>query len=136
MINTAEGGRHRFGTWTATAWGTFLGPWKTAVTPVLRHQSGQPFGRTISAVMNYGVIRVLAEPIGTRRMDNVTLLDVRVERDVWRAGSRRVAVFLDVFNLFNANPEQELNWASGTGFLQPLSVVAPRIARVGVKAGF
>ena len=40
-----------------------------------------PSDSTISAAMNFGVIRVLAEPIGTRRMDNVTLLDVRLERE-------------------------------------------------------
>jgi hypothetical protein len=136
LINTASGGRHRFTTWTATVWGTVPGPWHLTVTPMLRHQSGQPFGRTISASMDYGVIKVLAEPIGTRRTDNVTLVDLRVARDVRRSGARRVSVFLDVFNLLNANPAQDVNWASGPSFLAPLTVVAPRIARVGVKASF
>jgi hypothetical protein len=49
------------------------------ITPLLRHQSGQPFGRTFVTPTNYGSIGVLAEPIGTRRMDNVTMLDVRLE---------------------------------------------------------
>lgn len=136
LINTSDGGRHRMRTWTATASGTFRGPWKILLTPLLRHQSGQPFGRTLSASMNFGVIRVLAEPIGTRRTDNVTLLDVRLEREVRRAGSRRFSVFVDVFNLLNANPEQEVNWSSGAAFLQPLTVVAPRIARVGLRGSF
>jgi hypothetical protein len=135
LINT-EGGRHRLRTWTATASGTLQAPWRIAVTPLMRHQSGQPFGRTISTEMNFGVIRVLAEPIGTRRMDNVTLLDIRLERELRRSGSRRVTAFLDVFNLFNANPEQNVNWSSGPGFLQPLTIVSPRIARIGVSAAF
>ena len=136
LINTVAGGRHRMRTWTALAWGTFRAPWRFQVTPLLRHQSGQPFGRTISAAMNYGVVRVLAEPIGTRRTDHVTLLDVRVEREFWQAGPRRIAAFLDVFNLLNANPDQEVNWSSGAAFLQPLAVVSPRIARIGVRASF
>jgi hypothetical protein len=35
-----------------------------------------------------------------------------------------------VFNLFNANPEQNASWSSGS-FLRPLTIVPPRIARIG-----
>ena len=136
LINTSDGGRHRFTTWTAKAWGTFEAPWKMRVTPLLRHQSGQPFGRTITASMNYGTIRVLAEPVGTHRMDNMTLFDLRVEREILRAGAGRFSLFVDVFNVFNANHVDDLNWASGSSFLQPLAVVPPRIARLGVHASF
>jgi len=136
LINTVDGGRHRLTTWTAKAWGTFQAPWKIVLTPMLRHQSGQPFGRTTTVSMNYGVIRVLAEPVGTRRMDSMTLLDVRVEREFLRAGSGRFSLFLDVFNLFNANYAEDVNWASGSSFLQPLAVVPPRIARLGLRASF
>ena len=74
-------------------------------------------------------VRILAEPIGTRRMDNVTIVDLRTEKGIHLSGIRRVAGFVDVFNLLNANPEQTTSWSSGT-FLQPLSIVPPRIARV------
>ncbi len=47
-----------------------------------------------------------------------------------------VAVFLDVFNLFHANPEHNVNWAPGVVFRQPPTVVSPRIARIGLRAGF
>lgn len=135
LVNT-ENGRHVFRTWTATLSGTFDAPWKLTISPLLRHQSGQPYGRTFSTVMNFGPIRMLAEPIGTRRMDNVTLFDVHVERELAKFGGIRAAVFVDVFNAFNANPEQNINWSSGPGFLQPLTVVAPRIARVGATVSF
>ena len=78
--------------------------------------------------LEYGTVRVLAEPIGTRRMDHVTLLDVRVEKGIRFPGGRRLAGFVDVFNVLNANPEQNLNWSSGSSFLQPLVIVPPRIA--------
>ena len=72
--------------------------------------------------MNYGVVRVLAEPIGTRRTDHVTLLDVRVERDVlaepvhvgWRPSWTCSTSSTPI-------PTKRLNWASGAAFLQPLS---------------
>jgi hypothetical protein len=66
-------------------------------------------------------------------MDNSTIVDVRLEQGVRLSSDRRVAVFLDLFNLFNSNAEQNLNWSSGSSFLRPLSIVSPRIARIGAK---
>ena len=66
-------------------------------------------------------------------MDNITLLDVRVEKGFRLGGHRRLAGFVDVFNLLNANPEQNTSWSSGPSFLRPLSIVPPRLARLGVK---
>jgi hypothetical protein len=80
-----------------------------------------------------GTVRILAEPIGTRRMDDITIVDVRLEKGFRVSGDRRVAAFLDLFNLFNTNAEQNLNWSSGPSFLRPLSIVSPRIARIGAK---
>ena len=78
LINTADRGRHEFTIWSAKIHGTYDMPWDLRVTPLLRHHSGQPFGRTLGPVL--GVNRILAEPIGTRRMDHLTSLDVRVEK--------------------------------------------------------
>lgn len=134
LINADEGGRHEFTTWTAKAYGTYEASWGLRVTPVLRHQSGQPFGRTFAtAVLNYGTIRVLAEPVGTRRMDHITIVDVRVEERIRLHDNWRLAPFVDLFNLLNANPEQNTIWSSGPSFLRPVTIVPPRIARIGAK---
>jgi hypothetical protein len=132
LLNAGPEGRYEFRTWSAKISGTYEGPWGVRLTPYLRHQAGQPFGRTFTTTLNYGNVRILAEPIGTRRMDNVTIADMRVEKGIRLSGSRRIAGFIDVFNLLNANPEQTTSWSSGT-FLRPLSIVPPRIARLGMK---
>ncbi len=132
LINTGAHGRHEFGTWSAKIHGTYEAPWDVRITPMLRHQSGQPYGRTFLANLSYGTVRILAEPIGTRRMDDVTTADVRLEKAFRLPGDRRVAAFVDVFNLFNANPEQNVSWSSGS-FLRPLTIVSPRIVRIGAK---
>jgi hypothetical protein len=107
------------------------------VTPVLRHQSGQPFGRTFTTSplqLSYAAaVTVLAEPIGSRRMDNITIVDLRVEKRLPLKDNRHLSGFLDVFNCFNANPEQNTVWSSGSSFLQPLSIVSPRIGKVGIS---
>jgi hypothetical protein len=133
LINADDSGAYAFRIWSAKVYGTYEGRWGLRVTPFVRHQSGQPFGRTFVTTFNYARnVRVLAEPMGTRRMDNVTLADVRLEKG-FRVARARVAGFVDVFNLFNANPEQNTSWSSGQSFLRPLSIVPPRLARLGAK---
>jgi len=131
-INT-EDGRYHFTTWSFKLHGTYEAPYGLRVTPILRHQAGQPYGRTFSTTLNYGSVRVLAEPLGTRRQDNITIFDVRLEKGFTVARGRRLAGFVDLYNLLNANPEQNLNWSSGTTFLRPLNIVPPRLVRLGVK---
>ena len=131
LINTAPNGGHVFRMWNAKAYGVYRAPGGVEIAPLVRHQSGQPFGRTVLARLNYGSIRVLAEPIDTRRMDDVTLVDLKVEK-TFRLRADRIAVFVDVFNVLNGNAEQNLSWMSES-FLRPLSIVPPRIARVGAR---
>jgi len=132
-INTDEHGRHAFHVWSAQVYGTYHAPWGLRIAPFLRHQSGQPFGRTLTTPLNYGTIRVLAEPIGTRRQDNVTLVDARLAKDFPMAAGCRVTAYVDVFNVLNANAEQNISWATGESFLRPLAIVPPRILRLGFQ---
>ena len=112
MINT-DNGRYNFASWAAKAHGTYEAPWDLRITPALRMQAGQPFGRTIQVTLNYGAQRILTEPISSRRQDNIILLDTRVEKVIKVGGGRSVSVFADGFNLTNANPASNINWGSG-----------------------
>jgi hypothetical protein len=71
--------------------------------------------------------------VATRRTDNVTVCDVRIEKTFRATHPRRIAAFVDVFNLFNANPAENVIWSSGASYLRPIDIVPPRIARIGVK---
>ena len=134
-INTVDG-RHHFTTWQAKLHGTWESPlWEIKLTPILRHQSGQPQGRTFQFNFGapYGTQRILAEPLGTRRQDNITLLDLRAEKGIRLGSERRIGLFVDVFNMLNANAEQNITLASGSNFLRPSNIVPPRIMRFGAK---
>jgi hypothetical protein len=100
-------------------------------------QAGQPYARTINAGaangINYGTQRILAEPIGSRQQDNIVLLDARVEKVIKIGGGRSVSIFGDGFNLTNANPASNITWSSGSTFLLPVTIVSPRLARIGAK---
>jgi hypothetical protein len=41
-----------------------------------------------------------------------------------------------VYNIFNTNADQVSTTTSGSAFLRPSVITAPRIARVGVKFDF
>ena len=136
LINT-DGGRYNFTMWTAKINGSFDAPWGIRLTPALRVQQGQPFGRTFLAGaangINYGSQRILAEPIDSQRQDTISILDLRAEKTFRIGGARRVGIFGDIYNIANSDAAQNIGWNSGTSYLRPVSIIGPRIARFGLK---
>lgn len=136
LINT-NGGRYEFTMWTMKINGSYDAPYGIRITPALRFQQGQPFGRTFLAGaangINYGSQRILAEPLTTRRQDNIAIVDIRAEKFFRYSKGRRLGVFGDVYNLTNSDAAQNITWNSGTAFLRPVSIIGPTIMRFGVK---
>ena len=132
LINTAPDGQEKSSDLAAKVTASWEGPWRLKVSPVYRYQAGQNFGRTFVATLNYGSVRIPAEPLNARRQDNVSLIDVRIER-VTSVGKTRLSPFIDVYNVINANPIQNTSWSSGSSFLRPLAIVPPRVLRLGVN---
>jgi hypothetical protein len=134
LINT-DNGRLVFGLWAAKINGSYDAPWGLRLTPAVRMQSGQPFARTFIATgLRYSSSqRILAEPFGSRQQDNIILVDTRIERQFRIGKGRAVSGFIDGYNLTNANPAQNINWGSGATFLQPTTIVPPRLFRFGAK---
>ncbi len=131
--NPNERTQNEFTNWNAKLSGTVDAGWDVRVTPVLKMQSGSPYGRYFTAAMNYGNQIILVEPIGTRRQDTVSIVDVRAEKQIRFADRARVGLFVDVFNVFNSNTAVNINWRSGASFEKATTVLGPRIAKFGVK---
>ena len=53
--------------------------------------------------INYGTQRILMEPLGTRKQDDIAIFDLRAEKYFNLPSSRRVGVFFDVYNLTNTD---------------------------------
>jgi hypothetical protein len=123
---------NEFTNWNWKVHGTYEPAWGLRFTPVLKHQSGAPYGRYVSAALNYGTQPILVEPIGTRRQENITVFDVRVEKQL-RFDRARLGLFLDVFNVTNANPAINITWVTGPRYEFPTTVLPPRIAKFGVR---
>jgi hypothetical protein len=82
--------------------------------------------------LNYGNPTIHTERIGAQRTGNMTVVDVRAEK-AFRVAARRLAGLFDVYNVANANTATSLGTTSGTSYLRPLDIIAPRVARVGLK---
>jgi hypothetical protein len=103
---------------------------------MLQIQNGARYGRffqTRAGELNYGNQLILAEPIGTRSQDTVTVFNVRTEKQLRFGSKARVGLFLDLYNLMNANTAVNTNWRSGAAFERATTVMPPRIAKFGVK---
>jgi outer membrane receptor protein involved in Fe transport len=131
LINT-DNGLNKYKTWQGKVNATVRLLAGIRVTPIYRHQSGVPFGRTFVTALNYGNATVLAEPFNAERTPNVNVFDVRSEK-VFTVRRARITGFLDVYNLLNTNAEQDLTKSSGSAFLRPIAITPPRVARIGAK---
>jgi hypothetical protein len=85
--------------------------------------------------MNYGNQQVQVEPEETNRVNNVTLVDFRMEKGI-RFRGMRASGFFDLFNITNNNADQDINQLAGATYLRPLNIVPPRVARIGMKFEF
>ena len=61
---------------------------------------------------------------------------MRADRGFNLARSMRVRVFVDLFNITNSNAAETRTITTGTAFLRPTAVLAPRTARIGARLSF
>ena len=129
--------------WDFKLSGTYEAPYGLRVSPLVRHQAGANFARQISVgaglataagAIYSGTINV--EPLESRRHDNITVLDVRIDRGFRLGNTVRVRGFLDLFNITNSNSAESRTITTGTSFLRPTAVLAPRTMRIGARLSF
>lgn len=136
FINTDDG-RYNFSTWTFKLNGSYRTKWNIMLTPALRVQSGQPFGRTFNAGLangiNYGSQRILAEPITTRKQDDIVILDLRTEKRFNAVKGSTISLLFDIYNIANSDAASNITWGGGGSFMLPSTIIGPRIARFGMK---
>ena len=124
--------------WNFKASGSYDAPGGVRISPVLRHQSGVNFARTISiaAPAGSGLTATgtgYAEPANANREDNIWVFDVRAEKSLAFTQRLRLRAYLDFFNLTNSHASETISRATGLGYLKPSAILAPRTARVGFR---
>jgi hypothetical protein len=131
-------------TWNFKGTASYDAPWGIRLSPVIRHQSGANFARTvtITAPAGSGLTATSAtaagslayvEPMNANREDNIWVFDIRAEKNIDLIGRLRTRLFLDVFNLTNSHASETISRATGLGYLKPSAILAPRVARLGFR---
>ncbi|MBQ91013.1 MAG: hypothetical protein CL441_06275 [Acidimicrobiaceae bacterium] len=127
--------------------GTWQAFWGITISPYYRWLSGRPYQRTVQlteydadgdgvndTLLDGGAVLVNAETRGRRSLNDLHLVDVRLEK-AFSAPGGRIGLVVDTFNLFNRATvtSRHLRTAGGTRFGDPLSFVPPRQMRVAAR---
>lgn len=111
-------------------------PGDVTVGGIARYQDGQPFSRLVVLPnLNQGVEAVQAYPNAGSRYTFTGTLDLRAQKG-FRAGTGRVDLIFDAYNLFTRNNEVEEYVVSGAGFRRPTAIQPPRSLHLGLRVTF
>jgi hypothetical protein len=133
-INTSA----RFWDWAAKLSGVYVFPKDISVSAQLQVDSGTPYARQV--LFRGGVtipsITLNVEPVSSRRLPDVTQLDMRVEKSFTLRPGQKLGVRMNVFNALNTNAVLGVVRQSGPTFLRPTSIMPPRIAEFSMSYTF
>ena len=127
--------------WSFKATGSYDGPLGIRISPIVRHQSGVNYARTIAVPgtagnafgLTFPASTIYAEDADARREDNIWVFDTRFER-TFPVGNRiKVRGFLDFFNISNSHASETITRSTGGSFLRPTAILAPFTSRVGFR---
>jgi len=127
--------------------GTYQLPWGLLYAASFTGQSGEWFGRDVQVrdALNQ-VVNVRVDP-HFDRFDWTKLFDNRISKRVKTVGNQSIEGIVDVFNTLNVNTVTELSGLSvstttggatrsGSTFMQPTEIIAPRVFRVSLRYKF
>ena len=123
-------------TWNFKATASYDAPYGIRLSPVLRHQSGANYARTVAVRAPSGLIAsgtAYVEPMDANREDNIWVFDVRAEKTVNITDRIRTRFFFDLFNIANSHASETISRATGLGYQKPSAILAPRTARIGFR---
>ena len=139
LLNGAQTGTAN-ARWVGKLTGLYVLPWQDiGISGFFNARQGYPFNRYLlspSRTGGIGTFNVDIDRWGDVRYDNFYQLDMRVEKQ-FTFGRTKWAAAFDLFNVLNSNVvlgrEDQMN-STRANFVE--EVLAPRVARVGVRLNF
>jgi hypothetical protein len=134
--NPAVPNRQRTITYQMQALGRYVIPHDIGVSANWRYQSGFPYSRIIpdGELPNLLPAPFFVENLGQHRSDNVSLVNLRIDK-AFQVGGARVIVMFDLDNALNANPVTNFNLFNDD-FGHVIAVLDPRVAQIGLRLTF
>ena len=123
------------GTYRAPVWGGLT------ASAFYRYTTGQAWGRRATVRgLRQGQQAIRIEPQGTRRLDAINKLDLRIEKTLAIRGTA-TSLFIDMLNVGNQGvPDSDVtnavNDLSGARFGEPSAWLDPRTFRAGLRVTF
>jgi hypothetical protein len=124
--------------WQARFSGAYTLPADVVVSGNFEHRSGDPLARTalFTGGQQISSITLPVEPLGTSRLPNLNLLDLRVEKRFSLGTGQKVAVQLNIFNALNINSATAITLQSGPNYGRVTAIIPPQSAQFGVSYTF
>jgi outer membrane receptor protein involved in Fe transport len=121
---------------------TYKAPWDFNLGLRYSYEQGRPYGPLfIVRGFNQGSVTVLSEPRGAFTLPATNDFQIRFDKDFTLAGSQRVRLSMDIFNVFNAATVLTLqnNLSQSTAanpFGQTQTIVRPRTVQLAARYQF
>jgi hypothetical protein len=124
--------------WQARTTGAYIFPGDVQLSANFERRSGTPYARLVSFTGGQTIpaITLRVEPIGSRRLPDINLMHLRVEKSFRLTAEHKVALRANVFNALNINTVTGLTQLSGVNFLRPTVIMPPRIVEFAVTYSF
>jgi hypothetical protein len=126
-------------TWNFKASGSYDAPHGIRISPVLRHQSGNNYARTLTITVPSGSglsvsgTTAYAEPMNANREDNIWVVDTRAEKQFGFGPKVKLRLMFDLFNITNSHASETISRATGLSYQKPSAILAPMTARLGFR---
>ncbi|MBI3493825.1 MAG: TonB-dependent receptor [Acidobacteria bacterium] len=129
------------------ATGTYTFPLGIFTSASYRFQRGSNYARTLSVSAPASCACTFSAATGSSltsttvyvgqygdfRQDNISVLDLRIEKTVNLGSAAKVRLFGDIFNLTNQYAAETISRATGPAFQNPTAILGPRTGRVGFR---
>jgi hypothetical protein len=130
--------------WTGKVLGGYIFPYEVLVSTSFEHRSGEPWARQVLFTGGATIpsITLRVEPIGTRRLNNLNIMNVRIQKSVSLSGSRKLELRANIYNFLNENTVMNVTRRSGPLFNTPQpvagtpAIMAPRIFELSIGFTF
>jgi hypothetical protein len=116
--------------------GTYQLPWGIMYASSLNAQSGDYYFREVQIRDALNTLITIRPEAQAGRYEWVKIWDNRISKRFPLAWGHSIEAQFDLFNSLNVNTITEQTNRNGSTFLRPTEIIAPRVARVGVRYRF
>jgi hypothetical protein len=124
--------------WNARMTGSVMLPYQIQLAATLIANSGAYGVRTVTfgSIPQLSTATVRVEPFGSEQLPNLSTANLRTSKAFALASTRKLTLTFDVFNIFNSSAPTAATFLSGKAFGFATGLMAPRVARLGLKFAF